>query len=106
MANRGVVIGMERGQGERRTRKLETGNRKRTAKAEAKSPIAITVEEIIEERWPRGTTRRRMKRKKRRKTKKLEAKKGGKSNEQTLNEATYNKLWCFDLAMEQALEKC
>merc|ERR1712071_656282 len=44
--------------------------------------------------------------KKKKEEKQTRGKKGGKSNEQTLNEATYNKLWCFDLAMEQALEKC
>jgi len=27
-------------------------------------------------------------------------------NDQSLPEAVYNKLWCIDLAIEQALEKC
>jgi len=33
-------------------------------------------------------------------------KSGGKRSGNSLQESTQNKLWCFDLAMEQALEKC
>ena len=49
----------------------------------------------------KGDDKKKDEKKKKKEDKQTRGKKGGKSNEQTLNEATYNKLWCFDLAMEQ-----
>merc|ERR1719312_2488092 len=33
-------------------------------------------------------------------------KKGKSRNSNAMDESTYNKLWCFDLSLEQILEKC
>merc|ERR1711890_210484 len=68
------------------------------------------VKEKGEKKWLAGagkTVKMEMGRKKETKKEKKNVKPQRKvKNDGSLPEAVYNKLWCIDLAIEQALEKC
>jgi len=95
-----------KGAGGKKDQKAGDRKPKKDGKGRGKKPNSNNGGGNNRRKVAKGDDKKKDEKKKKKEDKKTRGKKGGKSNEQTLNEATYNKLWCFDLAMEQALEKC